>query len=210
MGGWNQGQGLDLSSVEIIDTINHNVIEGPSMNTPREWCSSTVLRQDRIFVVGGVAHGSVEYWDFPKQPFGNKETSEGTISALISSSPGWTTHSDFVISEYWRFPNPVVAAVRSCLVVAGKGNTVKILDTNRNLVWNLPPLKQIRHNCSVVTFANQIAVISGYWYPSCEKVSLMDRNTWCFRRLCEQQPNEWYHRHQEQCGIRDANRTPCS
>ena len=206
MGGCNQRQTWGLSSVDIIDTINLTVIEGPSMNTPREWCSSTVLRQDRIFVVGR----SVEYWDFPKQPLGSKETMEETVAALISSSPGWTTHSDFVLSECRRFPSPQVVAVRSCLVVAGQGNTVEILDTYRNRVWNLPPLKQMRRNCSVVTFANQIAVIGGYLYPSCETVSLMDRHTWCFRRLCEQEANQWYHRRHEQSGIQDAKKTPGS
>ena len=206
MGGCNHRRQWGLSSVDIIDTINHTVIEGPSMNTPRKWCSSTVLGQDRIFVVGR----SVEYWDFPKQPLGSKETTEETVAALISSSPGWTTHSDFVLSECRRFPYPVVVTVRSCLVVAGQGNTVDILDTYRNHVWNLPPLKQMRQNCSVVTVANQIAVISGSGYPSCETVSLMDRHTWCFRRLCEQQPNQWYHHRQEQSCIRDAKKTPGS
>ena len=28
---------------------------------------------------------------------------------------------------------------------------------------------------------------------TCATLPLIDKNTWCFRRLCEQQPNGWYH-----------------
>ena len=53
-----------LSSVDIIDTNNHIVTAGPSMNLPRACCSSAVIGH-RIFVVGGRnEHGnldSVEY-----------------------------------------------------------------------------------------------------------------------------------------------------
>ena len=61
MGGYN---GRYLSSVDIIDTRNHTVSVGPSMNVPRFCCASAVIGH-RIFVVGGWnEHGrvdSVEY-----------------------------------------------------------------------------------------------------------------------------------------------------
>ena len=86
-----------------------------------------------------------------------------------------------------------MVAVGSCLVVAGGlGNsTMEVLDTHYNRVWNLPPLNSHRHGCSMVAVANQVAVISGYGNPTCATLPLLDKNTWCFRRLCEQQPNRW-------------------
>ena len=207
MGG--DGGGRTLSSVDIIDTNNHTVTAGPSMTVPRRFCTSAVIGH-RIFVVGGHGeHGnvdSVEYLDYAT-PCDNHETKEQTGSSFISFSPTWTTQSELRLSN-GRSPCAVVA-VGSCLVVAGgRGNsTVEVLDTHRNRVWNLPGLQEDRWGCSMVTVANQVAVIGGWRTTSCATLPLMDRNSWCFRRLCEHQSNGWYHS-LENAGIRDEDISP--
>ena len=208
MGGYNDRY---LSSVDIIDTKNHTVIAGPSMNVARTRCASAVIGH-RIFVVGGRNdHGnldSVEYIDFA-MPCDNEKTKEETAATVISSSSSWTTHSEL------ELPNArsscAVVAVGSCLVVTGGqyNPTVEVLDTHRNHVWNLPPFGNHRDDCSMVTVANQVAVIGGWYNPTCATFPLMDKNTWCFRRLCEQQSNGWYHS-LEGMVSRDADISPFS
>ena len=199
MGGYNDGC---LSSVEIIDIRNHTVTAGPSMTVPRQWCASAVIG-DRIFVVGGHSsneHGhvldSVEYMDFAE------EREIDTLSTVISFSSSWITHSDLVL------PNPraycAMVAVGSCLIVAGGSRrTVQVLDTHRNRVWNLPSFGNCRYFCSMVTVTNQVAVISGCDNPTCATVPLMDKNSWCFRRLT--QSSGWYHSLIEGMGIHDTD-----
>ena len=184
MGGWNLGY---LSSVDIIDTRNHTVTPGPSMAVPRSFCASVVIG-NRIFSVGGYTGRSVEYLEFSK-PGDNEETKKETGSTFNSFSPTWTTHSHLVLSNAPY--SCTVVAVGSCLVVAG-GRTVEVLDTHFNRVWNLPGLQEQRWGCGMVTVANQVAVIGGELNPTCATLPLVDKNTWCFRRLCEQQPNGWY------------------
>ena len=185
------------SSVDIVDTKNHIVTAGPSMTVPRSFCSSAVVGH-RIFVVGGhndehVNLASVEYVDFA-EPCDSDQIKEETGSTFIPLSSAWITHSDLVLS------NPrdscAMVPVGSCLVVAGgwRISTVEVLDTRRNRVWNLPPLtNNCRSGCSMLTAANQVAVIGGLYNPTCATLPLMDRNSWCFRRLCEQQLSGWYH-----------------
>ena len=183
MGGY---EGLeDLLSVDIIDTSNHAVTAGPSMNVPRSFCGSAIIGH-RIFVIGGENEiggedelDSVEYLDF------EEERKDDTLSTVISSSSTWTVHSDLVLSD--PRTSCRVVAVGSCLVVAG-GNrpTVEVLDTHRNRAWNLPPSRSCRFGCSMETVANQVAVIGGWHNLPCATLPLMDKNTWCFRRLCEQ------------------------
>ena len=188
MGGCNR----DNRSVDIIDTINHTFIPGPSLAVPRSWCASAVIGH-RIFVVGGsTTNTSVEYWDFTK-PCHNEERNDDSLSTVISCRSTWITHSDLVLS------NPrdccAVVAVGSSLVVAGgrRNSTVEVLDTHRNRVWNLPPFRNLTCCCSLVTVVNQVAVIGGSGNSTCATFPLMDKNSWCFRRLCEQQPNGLYH-----------------
>ena len=183
IGGWNSWQ--DLSSVDIIDTSNRTVIEGPCLKVPRSFCASAVIGH-RIFVVGGKIsddeRDSVEFLDFPK-PHDN----EDTASAAISLSSSWTTYSDFIGAC-------TAGAVGSCLVVVAERNqTVQVLDTHCHREWNLPSLPAERVRCSMVTVANQIAVISGRRNPSCLTLPLMDKHTWIFCRLGEQFPNGWHH-----------------
>ena len=206
MGGHNNDR--HLSSVDIIDTNNHTVTAGPSMTVPRQLCGSAVIRH-RIFVVGGHGeHGnvdSVEYLDYAT-PCDNHETKEQTGSSFISFSPTWTTQSELRLSNA-RSPCAVVA-VGSCLVVVGRpSRTVEVLDTHRNRVWNLPGLQEDRWGCSMVSVANQVAVIGGWENPSCATLPLLDRKSWCFRRLCEHQSNRWYHS-LENAGIRDEDISP--
>ena len=193
MGGYNDRY---LSSVDIIDTRNHTVTAGPNMTVPRSYCASAVIGH-RIFVVGGRNEHNrrldlVEYIAFA-MPCDNDKTKEGTAAIVSSFSSSWTTHSDLVLSNARR--TCAVVAVGSCLVVAGglHNTTVEVLDTSRNRVWNLPPFGNHRFYCTMVTAANQVIVIGGWGDPSCATLQLLDKNSWCFRRLCEQQPNGWYH-----------------
>ena len=205
MGGHN---GRFLPSVDIVDTRNHTVIAGPNMTVPRLWCASAFIGH-RIFVVGGFNEGgdldSVEIFDFAK-PCNNEERN-GTLSTFISSLSGWTTHSDLVLSDPRH--SCAVVTVGFCLVVAENNGTVEILDTHHNRMWNLPPFRHHRNVCTMVSVANQIAVIGGSGNPTYATVPLMDKNTWCFRQLCKQNPNEWFHS-LEDMGIREINVTSCS
>ena len=204
MGGWNDQY---LSSVDIIDASNHAVAAGPSMTIPRQLCASAVIGH-RIFVVGGDSNDgnldSVEYMDFAT-PCDSDETKKESGSTFISFSSTWITHPDLVLS------NPrcscAMVAVGSCLVVAlGDTPTVQVLDTHRNRVWNLPPFENRRDYCSMVAVANQVAVIGGL-FDTCATLPLMDRKSWCFRRLCEHQSNGWYHS-LEGTGLRNADISP--
>ena len=66
----------------------------------------------------------------------------------------------------------------SCLVVAGGSHqTVEVLDTKRNRIWNLPPFEYGRKDCTMVTAANQVAVIGGVVNPSCATFGIVDKNT---------------------------------
>ena len=177
-----------LSSIEIIDTRHHAVIAGPSMTVPRQFCASAVIGH-RIFVVGGGDNehdnfDSVEYLDFAM---------DDNLTTAISFSSAWTIHPDLVRSDHRS--SCTVVTVGSCLVVpGGRGNlSVEVLDTHHNRVWNLPPFVDYRSGCSMVTVANHVAVIGGWDNPTCATLPLIAKNTWCFRRLCEQQPNGWYH-----------------
>ena len=182
-----------LSSVDIIDTNSHTVIAGPSMIVPRQWFASAVIGH-RIFVVGGHNDNghldSVEYLD-NATPCDNDATKKEIGSTFISFSSAWITQSELRLSNAQS--SCAMVAVGSCLVVAGgQGHsTVEVLDTRRNRVWNLPPLDNHRDDCSTVTVANQVAVISGWGSRTCATLPLLDKHTWCFRRLYEQQIDRW-------------------
>ena len=182
-----------LSSVEIIDTNNHTLVAGPNMTVPRQGCTGAVIGH-RIFVVGGQNEDdnldSVEYLDFAE------ERRDDSLTTVISFLSAWTTHSELVLSS--RRAYCAMVAVGSCLVVAGEHtSTVEVLDTHHNRVWNLPPFVDYRSGCSMVAVANRVAVIGGWCNPSCATFPLMDKNTWCFRRLRDQQLNAW-------CQFRDG------
>ena len=188
--------GVLLSTVNIIDTAiasNHTVIVGPSMSLPRSGCASAVIGH-RIFVVGGYnrhngeALKSVEYLEF-HDPSGNETMN--TASAVFPSSCRWTHHDQLNLSM--RRSYHAVVAVGSCLIVMGgfrAATTVEVVDTRRKTVWNDPQLTNVlRFGCSAVVHSRGIAVISGDDNASCATLSLVDKNTWCFRRLTEQVPS---------------------
>ena len=83
-----------------------------------------------------------------------------------------------------------MVAVGSCLLVAGGDEpTVEILDTYRHRVWNLPPVKKAGTlGCSMLAVDKKIAVIGGEKNPWCATFGIMDKDSWCFRRLCEHEP----------------------
>ena len=199
MGGWESNR--YVSSVDIIDTIhNHTVTAGPSLNVARSFCASAVIGH-RIFVVGGQNYydplDSVEYLDFAKD--------DSSTTAISFSFNTWMTHSDLVLSD--PRTNCAVVAVGACLVVAGDNRPVHVLDTHRNRVWNLLPFEHRLDRCSMVTVANQVAVIGGIRNYTCATFSLMDKNTWCFSRLCEQHPNDCFYSRKGRGTIQDADRS---
>ena len=182
-----------LSSVDIIDTNSHTVIAGPSMIVPRQWFASAVIGH-RIFVVGGHNDNghldSVEYLD-NATPCDNDATKKEIGSTFISFSSAWITQSELRLSNAQS--SCAMVAVGSCLVVAGgwSNSTVEVLDTHHNRGWNLPPFGNDYNDCSTVTVANQVAVISGWGSPTCATLPLLDKHTWCFQRLFDQQFNIW-------------------
>ena len=142
------------------------------MPVPRSYAACAVVGHDRIFVVGGVSNGLVQYWDFVKPCCDkNDETQEEeeTVPPVLSSSFAWKTQSHLV-------PPPVrnqvaMVAVGSCLVVVGAGQpTVERLDTNRTRVWNLP-----FERCSMVKGGHPIAVIGGSTNPLCATIPFLDK-----------------------------------
>ena len=191
IGGYN---GDPLSTVDIIDTgiaCNHTVIVGPSMTVPRYSCASAVIG-NRILVVGGYnRHNaevlqSVEYLEI-HDPSGIETMN--TASAVFPFSCRWTRHDQINLSIKRWFH--AVVAVGSCLIVMGVSlavDAVEVLDTRRNTVWTFPQLTGSRYSCSAVVHSRGIAVISGDENPSCATLSLIDKNTWCFRRLIEHVP----------------------
>ena len=182
--------GCLLSSVDIIDTAitsNHTVIVGPSMTVPRSGSASAVIG-DRIFVVGGLTGynledlKSVEYVEIP-DPSGNETMA--TAGAAFPSSFRWTLHHKLKLSILPT--RHAVVAVGSCLIVMG--GSVDVLDTRRNTVWTFPPSTGYRCAYSAVVHSRGIAVIGGNGNAACATLSLVDKNTWCFRRLIEQVPS---------------------
>ena len=118
------------------------------MKVPRLYYASAVVGH-RIFVGGGREEESVEYLEFAKTCGENKKTKAKKDDKVISFSSTWRTHSDMVISDT-RASSCAVVAMGSCLVVAGRTRrTVEVLDTNRNLLWNVPSLENGLYGCSI-------------------------------------------------------------
>ena len=191
VGGFN---GNYTSSAEIIDSAvpsNHAVFAGPSMTVPRSSCASAFIGH-RIFVAGGYkgkigSLQSVEYLEI-HDPSGNETMT--TTSAVFPSSCRWTRHDklELSMSRCYR----AVVSVGLCLIVARgsfAADTVNVLDTRRNTSWTFPQLSGPRYLSSAVVHSRGIAVISGDDNASCATLSLVDKNTWCFRRLIEQVPS---------------------
>ena len=161
-----------LSSVDIIDTAvksNHTVIAGPSMEAPRYGCASAVIGH-RIYVVGG-SNGSnmltlVESLQFDETS--DDATKETTAIVFSSSLSAWTTCA---LSDA-RYLYAAAVSVGSCIIIAGGSATVEVLDMERGIVWNLPPLTTGRKGCSMVAYRTGIAAIGGQNVDSCETLAL--------------------------------------
>ena len=169
-----------LSSINIIDTVvktQHTVIAGPSMKVARHSCSMAVVDR-RIFVVGGRKGkseevDSVEYLEFNEASHENNEPA----GFIFPSSTEWTTHKDLVLSVPRR--QHAIVTVGSCLIVAGglspnRVKSVEVLDTERNVVFNLPDMTTARNGPSMVSMPNGIVVIGGQNVDSCEMLPLID------------------------------------
>ena len=184
-----------LSSVDILDTASGNpysVASGPSLKKGRSFFAMAVVGS-RIYAVGGwdgiMTYGdcrkSVEYLEFD-------DCLDPATSTVALSTESWTIHEELVLN----MPRAGLSAVQvgSCLVVAGGGDdsglsvyAVEVLDTVRNMVWELPDLTVGRGICDLVSLPNTLAVIrrsSGEEFSS-ETLSLVDKKSWLFARLME-------------------------
>ena len=169
-GGYN---GSYLSSTDIIDTVvktQHTVIAGPSMKVARRFCAMAVVDR-RIFVVGGhngsSEVNSVEYLEFNEASRENNETA----GFIFPSSSEWTVHNYLVLSVARHLH--AVVTVGFCLIVAG-GKSAEVLDTKRNVVFNLPDMTTGRCAPSMVSMSDGIAVIGGQNLDSSEALPLID------------------------------------
>ena len=193
-GGRISRSGSPLSSVDILDTASGNpysVVSGPSLKEGRS-CFAMAVVGSRIFAIGGCGMSipcreSVEYlefddwWDAPT-----------ATSSVALSTKSWTIHKKLILN----MPRARLSVVQvgSCLVVAGGCDdsyfsvyAVEVLDTVRNMVWELPDLTVRNHVCDLVSLPNTLAVISRSSREefSCETLSLVDKKSWLFARLLE-------------------------
>ena len=184
-----------LSSVDILDTAsgNNSVVSGPSLKEGRSEFTMVVVGP-RIYVVGGLGKGSpfdhresVEYLEFD-------DWLDPVTSTVALSTKTWTIHKELTLN----IPRAVFYAVQvgSCLVVAGgcddRGKcvqSVEVLDTVRNMVWELPDLTKSfgREVCCMISSSNAIAVITGGQGMEFlfETLSLVDQKSWFFARLLD-------------------------
>ena len=187
-----------LSSVDIIDTTSQSeccVLSGPPMNVGRTFFGMAVIGS-RIYAVGGRDEhdgcyqylSSVEYLDFDDWL---KEGPKGTTSMVpfTISTKSWTIHKDIVLGSP-RYEHAVVR-VGSCLVEVGgpqsETNDLRageVLDTQRNMVWQLPKMEMEKEGCDVVALSTGIVTMEGCFVDSGgETLSLMDKNSLCFAGL---------------------------
>ena len=182
-----------VSSVDILDTASGNpysVVSGPSLKEGRSGLAMAVVRS-RIYAVGGWGIAScpesVEYLEFDDWLDAPTAT-----SSVALSTKSWTVHKELILKK----PRARLFAVQvgSCLVVAGGCDdsffsvyAVEVLDTVRNMLWELPDLTVRRDICGMISLSNTLAVItqSSGNRISCETLSLVDKKSWLFARLLE-------------------------
>ena len=194
-GGRNHSDDNCSSSVDILDTASGNpysVVSGPSLKKGRSDFVMAVVGS-RIYAVGGSVGKfpyarsleSVEYLEF-----------DDWLDPVTSTSPlstkSWTIHKELILNK----PRSELSAVQvgSCLVVAGGGDasgkcvrSVEVLDTVRNMVWELPGLSSMKSFCGMISSSNAIAVITrnDALEFSFETLSLVDKKSWLFALLLE-------------------------
>ena len=185
-----------LSSLDILDTAlgsPYSVISGPSLKEARSHFAMAVLGS-RIYAVGGCGRvlplecrESVEYLEFDDWLDAPTAT-----SSVALSTKSWTVHKKLILNKSRAKLSAV--QVGSCLVVAGGWgdmyadvHSVEVLDTVRNMVWELPDVTVRRDVCGLVSLPNTLVMItrsSGKRF-SCETLSLVDKKSWLFARLLE-------------------------
>ena len=166
-----------LSSTNIIDTAvqnQHIVVRGPSMTVPRAVCGLGVVGH-RIFVIGGYNGSSrlnsVEYLEFIEASKANNDN----LSLIFPSSSKWKVHKNLLLSVPRH--SHAVAKVGTCLIVTGGHSALKsveLLDTKRNVVFNLPDWTVEREAHSAVSFLDRIVVIGGLREDTCESLASID------------------------------------
>ena len=170
-----------LSSVDIIDTAAPNGplrISGPSMHEARTGCGIAVIGR-RIYVVGGHngynVLNTVEYLEF--NDVSHDDTSDN-VSSVFPSSLSWKMHETLALNVPRR--NHAIATVGSNIVVAGGFDgssslrSVEVLDTQRNIVWNLPSMRKERVGCSMVALSTGLVVTGGAGDDSAETLPLSE------------------------------------
>ena len=158
------------ASCRRLDTAGQNqhiVIRGPSMTVPRAVCGLGVVGH-RIFVIGGYNGSSrlnsVEYLEF-----------NDDLSLIFPSSSKWKVHKNLLLSVPRH--SHAVAKVGTCLIVTGGHSALKsveLLDTKRNVVFNLPDLTVEREAHTVASFLDRIVVIGGLREDTCESLASID------------------------------------
>ena len=156
-GGEKEHNRCNLSSVDIIDTTTKSkcfVISGPKMNVARSYFKMDVI-SSRIYAVGGWVYDSYDEEDGPyDMAVGSIEfldvddwlkKGHQSATSMSTSTKSWQMDNNLVLRSR-RFEHGMVR-VGSCLVVVG-GSTfddtlysVEVLDTQRNIVWDLPELR---------------------------------------------------------------------
>ena len=185
LGGY-RGKVNYFSSLDIIDTAvlsNHTVIVGPSMTVPRCSCASAVIGH-RIFVVGGYNGKDLTSMEYLECHDPSDQETMNTANTVFPFSCRWTSHE--LELSVPRSDHAAVAVGSCLLVLGGYATNEEVLDTRRNTVWTIPRSTGLRYSCSAVVHSKGIAVIGGRRDSSCATLSLIDKNTWCFRRLTEQ------------------------
>ena len=162
---------------------------GPPLKVARENFGMAVVGQ-RVYAVGGLGKeleylDSVEYLEFEDW----RKAGSRNPSSELPFTKSWKIDEDLVLDN-GRFSHSVVR-VGSCLIVVGGDGpdadsrySVEVLDTKRNLVWELPERGIGLLNQSVVAISKGIAIISCWGSGNAvETLSLVDKNTACFARL---------------------------
>ena len=184
-----------LASVDILDTCSESqcvIISGPPLNVARRDFGMGVVGQ-RVYVGGGMGGeeldymDSVEYLEF--NDWSKNKGPQNATSALPFTNQFWKMHKDLVLGNA-RHGHGMVR-VGSCLVVVGgEGDedeymrSVEVLDTQRNLVWQLPELRVGRFMCSVIAISNGIATFACFEEENVvETLPLVDKNSVCFARM---------------------------
>ena len=191
--GGNPGM-TSLAPVDILDTQSSEsqcvIISRPSLNAARRNFGMGVVGQ-RVFVVGGMGGEELEYMNSVEYlEFDDWSKNEGTQNATATSpftNKSWKFHKDLVLGTS-RHSHGVVRVGSCLIVVGGEGaedmRSVEVLDTQRNLVWQLPEQGIGPRHHSAVAISKGIATIS-CWRSgdAIETLPLVDKNSACFARM---------------------------